>query len=124
MDARPTNSSDLLLQSILDSQRDMSRKLEETVSKMATKDDMERLFEQMSLYVPRLELQATFQAITQRLDMNDRAIKVEADKINGLLASRLPKWFWPAVSGGLAIFLPVITLLMQYVLRLPTPHGP
>jgi hypothetical protein len=116
MDRGPMNSSDILLQSIVRNQADLAKKIDETISKMVTKHDMERVFNQFSNYMPRTEIELYFVGVKEHLEKNEAAIKAEADKINGLLANRLPKWFWPAVSGTFALLGPIMTLYVEHAM--------
>ena len=93
-DAQPMS---MLLQSMLTTQQNLSKKLDDITLTMVTKSELAVLSTKVDLSVT----QSDMVALTTR--------------VNALERSRLPSWFWPTIASASAAGSPLIAVFLAHL---------
>jgi hypothetical protein len=92
----------LLLESILSTQREAAAEMRRLTSTMATKEDITNLTRAMEDTIVRREYDEYRATMGARVDGIETRVKtLEYDK--------LPKWFWPTLAALAGVVSPIVT---------------
>lgn len=109
----PDDAMNMLLESVLESQRTLTMKLDSAIERMATREDIAQLRDDLRETVGVREYNVTIQALTGRVS------SLEA-QVRSLMGDKMPKWFW---TVGATILGAVISALTAAVIRMMLLQG-
>jgi hypothetical protein len=97
----------MLVASLLDANRVFTQKLDAALERMATREDIINVREDIKGTVGRREFELITNQLTARVDIIEKSV-------NELIASRLPKWFWPAAMSLFGGIVPLCVVLATH----------